>query len=111
MYLLSRTTAKRRPTFCCVTSPKIRAPRVLKRKLTIGLTGLLVEARLRVGEVVARQKRARLDHDRWLAGIGRFHAFTARRRRVRIGRLLAAFHMERHARRLAEDLFELRGVG
>ena len=62
MYLSSSTTAKRRPTFTCVTSAKIRAAARVEAEGDDRFAGLLMKRRLRIGEVVAGQKRAQFDH-------------------------------------------------
>jgi hypothetical protein len=74
------------------------------------LVGALIEGGLRIGEIIAGKQRTRLDHHRRFFGIGGLDELAAGWRRLRIGRGLRAFHMERHLRRLAENLLQLGGV-
>ena len=53
--------ASGRPTFSVVAWPKRCAPRMLKRKLTIGSLRAAVEGRLRVGQIAAFDDDAALD--------------------------------------------------
>ena len=68
---LSSTMANGLPTFSCVTWAKLRAPRGVEAEGDDRLAGALVEAGLRVGQVLARDEDALLDHVRlpwFLAG-------------------------------------------
>ena len=97
----SRTMANSLPTFSDVTSPNFWPPRILKRKLTIGSCVRAVEARLRIGQVLA------LNHDALLDG--NLAGFFDLIQKFDLGRICARLgdEAEFELRRLAENFLEL----
>lgn len=65
--------ANSRPTFCCVAWPNRAAPFEIETERNDRLAGLLVERRLRVGEVFARNDDAILDKVRYRRIVRRVH--------------------------------------
>ena len=105
---LSSTMANGRPTFSCVTVANLRAPAVLKRNVHDRLAGALVEARLGVGQFVARHQHLLLNQDRRLGiALAFVKHFGIRRRPARqrvLRRHRTVDHAEFEFRGLADDL-------
>ena len=110
--LSSSTIANSRPTFFCVTSPNLRAPPVVRRKFDDRLVGLLVEAGLRVAQVLAGHQRRFVDHVRPTPGSSFDGKTTVPGFGCGgcVGSTCRLHHVESELRRLADERLQARRV-